>query len=121
MSANVVPPAPNPPLPNLPCPGCGANLLADGFYNSCTETTRVHEDNHTYIVRDHLYIDHEEETLETMEHECDLKAYCQGCNTLLPWPLYRIRALDGVALSEAPAAIAKLLAEIQGDSHSAIA
>ncbi len=51
MSANAVPaPTPKPPLPNLPCPSCGVNLLTVGFYNSCNETTRVHEDNRTYIV-----------------------------------------------------------------------
>lgn len=121
MSANAVPPTPNPPLPNLPCPSCGTNLLADGFYNSCTETQSLREDNHTYVVNDHLYIDHDEDNFETVEHECDLEAYCQGCDTLLPWALYQIRELDGVTLSEAPAKIAELLAEIQGDSQSAIA
>jgi len=76
MSAGPTPvsPTPQPPLPNLPCPNCGKNLLVEGFYNSCTETTRVHEDNRTYIVRDRLYMDHDEETLDTIDHECDLEA-----------------------------------------------
>ena len=29
----------------LTCPNCGKNLLAEGFYYSSTETTRVHEEN----------------------------------------------------------------------------
>jgi hypothetical protein len=45
MSATATPvpnlPASNPPLPILPCPNCGANLLAAGFYNSCTEVQRL--------------------------------------------------------------------------------
>ncbi len=122
MSANDVPaPTPKPPLPNLPCPACGVNLLAKGFYNSCTETTRVHEDNHTYIVNDNLYVDHDEETLDTIDHECDLEAYCSGCEKLLPWALYQIRELDGVTLSEAPAVIAELLAELQDNGQTATA
>ncbi len=54
------------------------------------------------MVRNHLYMDHDEETLDTKDHECDLDAYCKGCNALLPWALYQIRELDGVAHSEAP-------------------
>ncbi len=90
MSANPTP-IPNPAVPNLPCPSCGVNLLTEGFYNSCTETTRVHEDNHTYIVNDHLYMDHDEETLDTIDHECDLDAYCKSCDKLLP--LFRFPAV----------------------------
>ena len=122
MSANAVPaPTPKPPLPNLPCPSCGVNLLTVGFYNSCNETTRVHEDNRTYIVNDHLYMDHDEETLDTIDHECDLDAYCSGCDKVLAWALYQIRELDGITLSEAPAAIAELIAELEGDSQIASA
>lgn len=88
---------------------------------SDTETTRVHEDNRTYIVNGHLHMDHDEETLDTIDHECDLEAYCRGCEKLLPWALYQIRGLDGVTLSEAPAAIAELLAELEGDSQIASA
>jgi hypothetical protein len=40
---------------------------------------------------------------------------------LPPWALDQIREVAGVTLSEAPAEIAKLLAEIQGNSQSAIA
>jgi len=32
---------------------------------------------------------------------------------LLPWALYQIRELDGVALSEAPGVIAELLSELE--------
>jgi len=47
MSASSTPASPTqqPPLPNLPCPNCGKNLLAEGFYYASTETTRVHEEN----------------------------------------------------------------------------
>ena len=46
--------------------------------------------------------DHDEETLDTIDHECDLDAYCKGCKRLLPWAVYQIRELDGVALSQSP-------------------
>ena len=39
-------PVPKPPLPILPCPNCGSDLLAEGFYNSCTETQTLREDNY---------------------------------------------------------------------------
>jgi hypothetical protein len=110
MSANPMPtPTPNAspvttPMPMLSCPNCGKNLLTEGFYNSCSETTRLREDNYTYVAKDHLYIDHDEKGHETVDHECDLEAYCSGCNTLLPWALYQIRELDGAKLSDAPAA-----------------
>ena len=64
--------------------------------------------------------DHDEETLDTIDHECDLDAYCKGCKTLLPGglpdPRTRWRALSAV-----PAVIAELLQEIQGDSQLASA
>ncbi len=104
MSANVVPaPTSQPPLPNLPCPNCGKNLLADGFYNSCTETTLVHEENRTYIVKDHLYMDNDEETLDTIDHECDLEAYCRGCEKLLPWRSTRSGSLTASRSPKPPA------------------
>lgn len=59
--------------------------------------------------------------MTTIEHECDLDAYCGACDKLLPWALYQIRELDGVALSETPAVIAGLLAELEGDSPIASA
>src|SRR5712692_327730 len=120
MSANATP-IPNPPLPNLPCPGCGNNLLTAGFYNSCTETTRVHDDNRTYIVNDHLYMDHDEEALDTIDHECDLEAYCSGCQKPLPWALYQIRELDGVKVSDTAAVIAELMEELQDNGQAATA
>lgn len=49
---------------------------------------------------------------ETIDHECDLEAYCSSCEQLLPWALYQIRGLDGVNLSEADTVIAKLLGEM---------
>ncbi len=124
MSTSPIPalPAPKPTLPDLPCPNCGKNLLTEGFYNSCTETTRVHEENRTYIVKDCIYMDHDEETLDTIDHECDVDAYCRSCEKLLPWALYQIRELDGATLSEAPAVIAELLAELgDGDAAPAVA
>jgi hypothetical protein len=47
------------------------------------------------VVNGKLYIDHDEDNYETIDHECDLDAFCRGCNTLLPWALYQIRELDG--------------------------
>jgi hypothetical protein len=101
------------PLPHLPCPSCGANILAQGFYNSCTETQRLREDNHTHVVNDYLYIDHNENSLETVEHLCDLEAFCRKCGKLLPWALDEIRGLCGVRLSQADEAIAKLLEQVE--------
>src|SRR6266849_4117818 len=53
-----------------------------------------------------------EDDHESIEHECDLEAYCTSCNLLLPWPLFEIRCLHGVNLSEVDAVIADLLAEL---------
>lgn len=111
MSVSATP-IPNPPLPTLPCPGCGNNILTEGFHNSCTETTRLREDNYPLIAGDKLFLEHDEDNHETIDHECDLEAYCTSCDQLLPWPLYEIRGLDGINLSEADAVIAKLLAEL---------
>jgi hypothetical protein len=102
-------------IPHLPCPSCGANILKAGFHNSCTETQRLREDNHTHVVKDYLYIDHDEGNFESVAHHCDLEAFCTNCDQLLPWALYEIRGLSGVRLSEADAAIAKLLAQVEDD------
>jgi hypothetical protein len=107
------------PLPNLPFPNCGANLLAEGFYNSCTETQRLREDNYTHVVNGKLYIDHDEDNYETVDHECDLEAFCGGCSTLLPWALYQIRELDGASLPDVPAVIVELLSELDGETPAA--
>src|SRR5206468_11970043 len=32
-------------MPTLPCPKCQENILQQGFYNYCTETTSLREDN----------------------------------------------------------------------------
>jgi hypothetical protein len=112
MSANATP-IPNPPVPIFPCPGCGSNLLTEGFHNSCTETTRLREDNYPIIGKGKLFLDHNEDNHETIDHQCDVEAYCSSCEQLLPWALYEIRAgLDGVNLSEVDAAIAILLADL---------
>ncbi len=114
MSANAVSTA-NPPLPNLPCPGCGNNLLTAGFHNSCTETTRLRED-YPIVHHGKLFLDHNEDNHEMIDHECDLEAYCSSCELLLPWALSKIRSLNGVNLSEADVVIAKLLADLPGKS-----
>ena len=121
MSANAVSIA-NPPLPNFPCPGCGKNLLTEGFHNSCTETTRLREDNYPIMIGDMLFLEHDEDEYSTIDHECDVEAYCSSCELLLPWPLYQIRSIGGTDLSEVPAAIAVLLAELpQKDQEEGIA
>jgi hypothetical protein len=100
-------------MPVLPCPNCATNILAAGFHNTCSETVCLREDNYTYVVNDHLYIDHDEKNHETVEHECDVDAYCSNCDELLPWPLYQIRGLDGAILVGMDTAIAKLVSEAQ--------
>jgi hypothetical protein len=98
-------------VPNLPCPSCGANLLAEGFYNSRTEMHLLREVNHTFVVKEYLYIKHDEDNYESVDHVCDLEAFCRTCDQRLPWTLPEIRGLDGISLSQADAAIAKLLNE----------
>ncbi len=97
------------PLPVLACPNCGANLLDKGFYNYCSETVSLREDNYAHVSNDRLYLDHDENDHETQDHECQLTAFCRECDTELPWPLYELRDLDGYKLAEAPKAIAGLL------------
>ena len=118
MSANATS---IPTLPTLPCPGCGKNLLTEGFHNSCTETTRLREDNYPVIADGKLFLEHNEDNLETIDHECDLEAYCSSCELLLPWALYEIRDLDGVNLPEADSVIAKLLAELPDNAQEGTA
>jgi hypothetical protein len=57
-------------------------------------------------------------TIDTRDHR---EQNSRLCSRLLPWALDQIREVAGVTLSEAPAEIAKLIAEIQGNSRSAIA
>jgi hypothetical protein len=102
-------------LPHLPCPSCGANLLAQGFYNSCTETKRLREDNYAKTKYERLYLDHGERDYKLERHECDVETFCTSCNQLLPWALNEIRGLCGVRLSEADAAIAKLLEQVENN------
>jgi hypothetical protein len=47
-------------------------------------------------------------------HECDVKAYCTNCETLLPWPLYVIRGLDGKTMEAAAEGIAEMLQDKSG-------
>ena len=103
------------PLPVLPCPNCGENILQKGFYNSCTETQSLREDNFASVLKDHLYIDHTGDGYEMIGHECDVDAFCRSCDKLLPWPLYEIRGLDGAFLVGIDRAIAKLIGEAQGE------
>jgi hypothetical protein len=74
----------NAEIPNLPCPNCGVNLLTEGFYNYCTETASLREDNYTQVVNDRLCIDHDEHGHETVDHECDMEARCRNCDEELP-------------------------------------
>jgi len=110
MSANVT------QLPIIPCPSCGANILDAGFHNTCTENVKVREDNFTYTKHGRLYLGHKEKGNKTVEHECDLDAYCGSCDKLLPWPTCDIRCLDGLTLKEATAKAAELVesGEISG-------
>ena len=100
-------------VPSLPCPHCQANILATGFYNYCIEKVSLREDNQTAVIDDYVYMNHDESGHETTDHECQTDAYCAECNTLLPWPLYEIRALDGCAISEAQEEIDNLLAKLR--------
>jgi hypothetical protein len=86
MSANATPIS-IPPLPTFPCPGCGSNLLTEGFHNSCTETTRLREDTCAIVICDKLFLSHKAGNHKTIRHDCDLEAYCTSCNRLLPWSL----------------------------------
>ena len=103
-------------VPSLPCPHCQENILATGFYNSCTEMVSLREDNRTVLSSGRLYMDHDEFGHETTDHECDVDAYCAACNKLLPWPLYEIRALDGCAIAEAEQEIESLHAKLEDQS-----
>jgi transcription initiation factor IIE alpha subunit len=115
----TIPQTENKSLPNFPCPNCGENLLTEGFYNYCTETSSLREDNYTHVVNDRLYIDHDEHGHETVDHECDMEARCQNCDEELPWALYQLRGMDGEKLTDLPAMIDDLLAELNDDKPAA--
>ncbi len=100
-------------IPPLPCPNCQENILAKGWYNSCSETVSLREDNYSLVSNGHFYMDHGEDDHETIDHECDEQAYCRNCNTLLPWTTFEIRDLDGSSMSNLPQAIADLVAQAQ--------
>jgi len=95
-------------LPIIPCPSCGVNILHSGFHNTCTENVRLREDNFTYTKYGRLYLGHKQGD-ETIEHECDLDAYCGSCDKLLPWPTCEIRRLDRLTLKEATIKAAELV------------
>ena len=103
-------------VPTLPCPNCEENILKTGFYNYCNETTSLREDNSTQMsTGGRVYMDHDESGHETTDHECALDAYCNECETLLPWPLYEIRALDGELLADAEKMIAELIVKASAE------
>ena len=119
MSTNATPVLAS-PMPILPCPKCGSDLLTEGFHNSCTETQTLREDNYPVVVGGKMYLEHDEDNFETIDHECDVEACCTSCGQVLPWALYEIRGeLDGIHLSEADAAIAKLISQLDGDAQPA--
>jgi hypothetical protein len=99
-------------MPTLPCPNCQENILQGGFYNYCTETTSLREDNYTHVVNERLYIEHDENGHETVNHECDTEARCRSCDEVLPWPLYQIRSFDGDLIPDIAKTVAELLAEV---------
>ena len=108
------------PVPILPCPECGENILKKGFYNSCSETTTLREDNTATMMNGRVCLDHDEDNYDTVSHECDVEAYCSNCKQLLPWPLYDIRELDYKTLAEAEKIIAELVmsaSEEEADSE----
>jgi hypothetical protein len=121
MPETITVPGPAQEIPSLLCPNCNANILADsGFYNYCSETVFLREDNYTSIINGHFYLDHDENGHETQDHECQVDARCSHCNELLPWPLYEIRGLDGCTLPEAANVIAGLLAQIASQTGDSI-
>jgi len=85
------------------------NLLEKGFYNYCSETTSLREDNYLYVTQGRIYVDHNEDGHETQSHECEVDARCRECDELLPWPLYELRDLDGSTPEEAEKTIAALI------------
>ena len=93
----------------LPCPSCGVNLLDKGFYNFCSETTSLREDNYLHVSNGRICVDHDENHHETVNHECEADARCRACNELLPWALYELRDLDGQTPEEAKKIIAALI------------
>src|SRR5262249_4381662 len=107
-------------MPSFACPNCGTDILDDrGFYNYCSETCSLREDNYIYFGRDRdrVYMDHDERGHETTEHDCGLNAFCSNGEEKLPWPLYELRELDGALVADMPKVIADLLAGVgdEGD------
>ncbi len=98
-------------IPELPCPNCQANILQEGFYNYCSETVSLREDNSSSIRDGRLMIDHDEEGHETQDHQCALEAFCSSCNKPLPWAPHEIRELDYQPIADVPDLIADLVAQ----------
>ncbi len=81
-------------VPALPCPNCGEDILKKGFYNYCSETVSLREDNFSALSDGRFYVDHNEDDHETVDHECQGEAYCRNCEKQLPWTTFDIRDLD---------------------------
>lgn len=101
-------------LPELPCPNCGSNILEHhGFYNYCDETSSLCERNYLMVHSGSIYLEHDEDVLETDSHECRMEAYCTSCEKELPWSVSDLRQLDGVIVEQANEIIGRLIAESQ--------
>ena len=100
-------------VPVLSCPNCKENILEKGFYNSCTETQTLREDNYAALSSGRLYVEHSEDDHDVIDHECEADAYCTSCGKLLPWSTYDIRDLNGLPPEKAEKEIARLLEKAQ--------
>ncbi len=100
-------------IPTLRCPNCRADILAAGFYNSCTETVKLREDNFLYVAKDAIYVDHDEQEQYRTNHQCDIDARCAGCHKLLPWTLLQIRKLNCSSTFEARKIVAALKRQLR--------
>jgi hypothetical protein len=69
--------------------------------------------------RRHLHIDHDEKDHATVNHKCDVDAYCGSCDRLLPWPLFEIRSLDGPLLAKAEIRASELIGLVEGCGEDA--
>ena len=98
-------------VPVLPCPNCKENILEKGFYNSCTETQVLREDNYASVSNGRLCVDHSEDDHDVIDHECESDAYCTSCSKLLPWTTFDIRDLEGLTSQAAEKGIARLMEE----------
>jgi len=101
-------------LPELLCSNCGANILEHhGFFNYCLETSPVCEHSYLMVHSGCIYVEHDEDRLDTESHECSMEAYCAECKQKLPWSVSDLRQLDGVVAEQAEEIIARLISEFQ--------